>query len=230
MRYRTAFTLIELLVVISIIALLIGILLPVLGNARRTAQATKCLSNIRQIETANWLYVLDHDGLLLPTSHSGKSWIEHLRDQYSPELVMRSPLDTSPHFVGGTPTPSTGQYRETSYSLNLVLSPDGVDIGLPDAVASIDSVPQPANTIHTAITVFEGEFAASDHFHPHGWAHPSPDFSAALAANELETSAYGGEPETREAIGGYGYLDGHAATHPFQDNYTDAINHLFKPN
>lgn len=58
-RGRAAFTLIELLVVISIIALLVGILLPALGAARRTAQNSQCLSNIRQMDTAAMSFAAD---------------------------------------------------------------------------------------------------------------------------------------------------------------------------
>lgn len=94
--YGGGFTLIELLVVISIIALLIGILLPVLGSARETARGSASLSNVRQINLASQAYLADNKEFLLPFSNSFY-W-----EPYQNNLNSASPVPASEKYVWPT--------------------------------------------------------------------------------------------------------------------------------
>ena len=71
-RSGHGFTLIELLVVVSIIALLVSILLPALGKARKQTRRIICCTNLRQIYLGMFIYA-DRNGDKLPHSAIDKS-------------------------------------------------------------------------------------------------------------------------------------------------------------
>ena len=66
-RACAGFTLIELIIVLGIIALLIGMLMPVLASARERGNRIVCISQLRNIGMAAQLHVNEHQGFL-PTA------------------------------------------------------------------------------------------------------------------------------------------------------------------
>ncbi len=107
-----AFTLIELLVVITIIAILVGIALPVFSSVQEKARITQDMSNLRQLGIATQTYLNDHDGILFSTDVAAGTWMSQLHPKYLPAWkIFQSPFDKRASLENDTTAP-------VSYGIN----------------------------------------------------------------------------------------------------------------
>lgn len=101
LRRYPGFTLIELLVVMSIISLLIGMLMPALSWARRSARRAACQSNLHQIAIGITTYLGDNKGILPYVLPLGKN-----EDEDSMLIALKTYVTNTDVFI--CPDDNTG--------------------------------------------------------------------------------------------------------------------------
>jgi len=109
------FTLVELLVVISVIAMLIGILMPALNKAKAMATRVNCKSNLKQIAVALRIYLDDNRDIMPPACmrpsinpENKPTIMSFLFDKQSIQKVFKCPGDKLKDF----------EIQKTSYEYN----------------------------------------------------------------------------------------------------------------
>ncbi len=175
-----AFTLIELLVFIAIIAVLATLGYAAADSVIGKGQATKCLSNMRQIGAAMQMFVGDNDGRLPGTSH-GVSWTNSLGAY----------LGTN--FIGKCPAVPEHRARVT-YGWNDSLA-DSKGQGIKAAVCRTPS-----------LTMASAELAmnqSSEHFHFAG----GRGGAARVTPNQFKAAV---NVEVHNGSANYLFVDGHA--------------------
>lgn len=95
-RTGQGFTLIELLVVIAIVAILVALLFPVFAKVRAKARQTQCLSNLRQLGQATFMYAQDYDDFYPwggdPGDLHTESWKNWQHGKYWQAIRVLQPL------------------------------------------------------------------------------------------------------------------------------------------
>ena len=138
---HNSFTLVEILVVTSIIGLLAGVAIPVIGGAQKKAKAGACLSNLRQIGLATLAYAAENDGMFPEAGTGGTpAWATSIAAFISVDTKNKKSVFVCPGCEKPVSDASTGEVAVT-YGMHGGLMPKG------GAGARLISVQRPSQVI-----------------------------------------------------------------------------------
>ena len=123
---KSPFTLIELLVVIAIIAILAGMLLPALNNAREKGRASSCTNNLKQLALVQAMYRDEHNDNMFIFDSNG---------YFDLWLIARNYLPKNPQFVSCPTTPPGKYMGSEKYGRTYMVRPrQNIPGNMPQAV------------------------------------------------------------------------------------------------
>jgi prepilin-type processing-associated H-X9-DG protein/prepilin-type N-terminal cleavage/methylation domain-containing protein len=207
------FTLVELLVVISIIAMLIGILLPALNKARQQAKKLICTSNMRQVGIAAQAYIIDSENRLPPSSchitNPDQYWLRVLSKYTGEQLLFHCPSDKSKNFVDwNKPLNEQQDKRYSSFAVNALLDPVCFRYGgNMNRYNRVDSIRRPMYCIWISEAPDTENFQLADHIHPESW-----EGSVEYAKKFIAWDRHMGKSN-------YLFVDGHVENLKFEETY-----------
>ncbi len=227
-RRLSAFTLVELLVVITIIAILAGLLLSALAKAKAKGQSIACLTNLKQLQLAWFMYADDHNDAMPPNDvtltgglfvNRAGSWVlgNAQRDVSVTNLeagvlypyskssaIYRCPADKSSVLLAGGRFP-----RSRSYSLNWALNATGpAYLGFDPVFARYQKQSQLVKP--PPVRVFALVDLQED-------AIDSGEYSFHFSNDTVVQNQWEHQPTDRHNRGGnIGYADGHAESQRWQ--------------
>jgi prepilin-type processing-associated H-X9-DG protein/prepilin-type N-terminal cleavage/methylation domain-containing protein len=150
---QNSFTLIELLVVVAIIAVLVALLLPALTQARESARAAVCASNLRQLGLHFHNYATEYGGWF-PRAYSSdfkyRWWITFCLLYYKVPDITHLNISALPVFH--CPSETRPDYTTTlTYGMNAYINNDNTWGWWSNGwIYGVDRFPDPTKTVLAA--------------------------------------------------------------------------------